>query len=102
MKSQSNGVLAWDSYLTGNLTMKHVVSDPAAMSASFGLGFAMGETSAKDPTKVDQFVRDLIPAAKAKNAQFVTWFETNKSGQGVNEADWRMRPHSTAVSAWRQ
>ncbi|MEO7352075.1 MAG: hypothetical protein ABIW17_09270, partial [Marmoricola sp.] len=95
-------VLCWDSYLTGSLTVKNVVDDPAAVSASFGLDFAIGETSAKDPAKIDQFVSDLIPAARAKSAKFVTWFETDKAGLGVNEADWRMRPHAAAVSAWHQ
>ncbi len=95
-------VLAWDTYLTGSLTMKHVVEDPAAVSAKFGLDFAIGETAAKDPTRVNQYVKDLIPAAKTARAKFVTWFETDKSGLGVNEADWRMRPHTEAVTAWRQ
>ncbi len=95
-------VLCWDSYLTGGLTIKKVVEEPAAVSAKFGLDFAIGETAAKDPAKVNQFVKDLIPAAKTAKAKFVTWFETDKSGLGVNEADWRMRPHSSAVSTWRQ
>ncbi len=95
-------VLAWDSYLTGNLGIKAVVDDPAAVSRRFGLGFAIGEVSAKDPSKMDKFVRDFIPAAKRNKAEFVTWFETNKKGGGANEADWRMRPHSGAVAAWRQ
>ena len=100
LKAAPRGVLCWDSYLTGNLTMKQVVDDPAAVSRSFGLDFAIGETSAKDPAKVTQFVKDLIPRCRAKDAKFVTWFESNKSGLGVNEADWRMRPHDGAVSTW--
>ena len=95
-------VLAWDSYLTGGLTIQKVVEEPAAVSAKFGLDFAIGETAAKDPAKVNQFVKDLIPAAKNAKAKFVTWFETDKSGLGVNEADWRMRPHAEAVTTWRQ
>ncbi len=49
---------------------------------------------------MDQYVKDLIPAARAQDAKFVTWFETNKAGTDVNEADWRMRPHAAAVAAW--
>ena len=93
-------VLCWDSYLTGGLTMKQVIDDPAAVSERFGLDFAIGEISAKDPARIDQFVKDMMPAARAQDAKFVTWFETNKAGLGVNEADWRMRPHSAAVTAW--
>ncbi len=93
-------VLSWDSYLTGTLTTKQVIDDPAATSARFGLDFAIGETSAKDPAKIDQFVKDLIPAARAQGAKFVTWFETNKAGLDVNEADWRMRTHAAAVATW--
>lgn len=93
-------VLCWDSYLTGNLTIKDVVDTPAAVSASFGLDFAIGETSAKDPAKIEPFARALIPAARAAGAKFVTWFETDKSGQGINEADWRMRPQPGAVATW--
>ena len=95
-------VLAWDSYLTGNLTIKSTVDDPAAVSRSFGLKYAVGEVSTNQPTKMDQFVKDFMPAAQRNNAQFVTWFESNKSGQGVNEADWRMRPFAAAVATWRQ
>jgi hypothetical protein len=93
-------VLCWDSYLTGSLTTKQVIDDPAATSARFGLDFAIGETSAEDPARMDQFVKDLIPAVRAKGAKFVTWFETNKAGLDVNEADWRMRPHAAAVTTW--
>lgn len=96
-------VLAWDTYLSSaSMTIKQAVDAPAAVSRRFGLGFAIGEVSSNQPARMDQFVRDLIPAAKRNKAEFVTWFESNKAGQGVNENDWRMRPHSGAVAAWRR
>lgn len=101
LKTVGNGVLAWDSYLTGNLTIKDVVDAPAAVSASYGLGFAIAEVSTKDATKRDQFVNELIPSAKAAGAQFVTWFESNKTGLGINETDWRLKTNTQGAASWK-
>lgn len=94
-------VLCWDSYLTGNLTVDDVIFKPKAVSDSFGLDFAIGETSTNQPAKMVSFIAQLKGAAREADAKFVCWFETNKAGQGVNEYDWRMSPVPGALDAWR-
>lgn len=97
-------VLAWDSYLTVNTqTVNGVVNASKAWSDSYGLGYAIAETSvagdrytaATRDSVTTAFVQALVPKAQGANAEFVTWFETNKP-----DGDWRIRPSTNAVAAW--
>ena len=82
-------VLAWDSYLTGTTkTLENVIEKPKSVSDSFGLGFAIGETAVAQGYNLPnrdhaQTVADLAAALKSRapkvKAQFVTWFESNKT-----------------------
>ena len=97
--------LFWDSYLTGTTkSIDGVIAKPKSVSDSFGLAFGICEVSvaqgfsyageSHDQT-VDEFVPQLLSAARGAKAEVVSWFETNKS-----DGDWRMRPYSPATSAW--
>ena len=99
-------VLAWDSYLTGTTkTTQNVIEKPKSVSDSYGLDFGIAETavaSGYNLTGMDheQTVHELAASlrtrAKDQGAEFVTWFESNKS-----DGDWRMRPFGSAVGAWK-
>ena len=98
-------VLAWDSYLTGtHKTLENVIEKPKSVSDSYGLGFGIAETAVASGYNLSgmdhaQTVRELAHGLRTRAAgaaQFVTWFESNKS-----DGDWRIRPFGSAVSAWR-
>jgi hypothetical protein len=97
--------LAWDAYLTKRTwTLEATLDKARSMSESFGLGFAIAETSVSaDRTAgldraaiVTDYVRGLISAVRRYGSEFTCWFETNKS-----DGDWRMQPYPGAVAAWR-
>jgi hypothetical protein len=98
-------VLAWDSYLTKTTkTTWNVIEKPRAVSTAFGLGFAIAETAVAKgynmpgmdhAQTVAELCRALLTQAPRIQAQFVTWFESNKL-----DGDWRMRPYSEAITDW--
>ena len=95
-------VLAWDAYLQQWSPTAAIAFDPAKrVSDSFGLGFAVAETSIDNamtsPPNRSVAVQDVVDRARADGAEFVTWFETNKS-----DGDWRLTPYAAATTLWDQ
>lgn len=95
-------VLAWDAYVrTWSPTVADAYDKAARVSASYGMGFGIAETSVDnhmaDPPSRASVVRDVVQHASADHAQFVTWFETNKS-----DGDWRLGPYTKAADLWNE
>jgi hypothetical protein len=95
-------VLAWDAYVRNWSPTISDAYDPAAkVSASYGLGFGIAETSVDsavaNPPARTTVVQDVVNRARADKAQFVTWFETTKT-----EGDYRLLPYLSAVALWKQ
>ena len=65
------------------------------------IGFAVAETSIDNamtsPPNRSVAVQDVVDRARADGAEFVTWFETNKS-----DGDWRLTPYAAATTLWDQ
>jgi hypothetical protein len=95
-------VLAWDAYVrTWSPTVRDAYGAAAKVSASYHMGFGIAETSIDNhmanPPSRERVVRDVVSQARVDRAQFVTWFETNKS-----DGDWRLAPYTRAADLWRQ
>ncbi|WP_028644502.1 thrombospondin type 3 repeat-containing protein [Nocardioides sp. URHA0020] len=102
--------LAWDAYESkSHADAAALLSAAKASSSRFGLRFAVAETSVmmersagRDRAQVvATFARELLAYARAQDADFVTWFETDKSGLGTIEQDWRLSPYAAAAGVWR-
>jgi len=103
-------VLAWDSYLAGGSakTADGVVDPFKRISESFGLGFAIAETSVSPNLKVtgkSTAHLNLELATRFKTnpagAEFVTWFESYKSEEPGLNGDWRIVNHPAAVDVYK-
>ncbi|HEY6935212.1 MAG TPA: hypothetical protein VI452_17570 [Marmoricola sp.] len=95
-------VLAWDAYIrTWCPTIADAYDKAARVSASYGMGFGVAETSVDDavtnPPARTTVVRDVVGRGRADHAQFVIWFETNKS-----EGDYRLLPYPAAADLWNR